>query len=128
MKIAGLIVLYHPGFEVINNIQSYLREIEKLFVVDNSEPNYNSVEQELIKLGANFRYIVNSKNLGIAKALNQGVEAAVSEGFEWLLTMDQDSYFTDNLFFRAIYNYPNPQNVAIFTQKFISQVLRLRVL
>ena len=40
-----------------------------------------------------IEYVYNKKNLGIAKALNLACEKAISDGFKWILTMDQDSYF-----------------------------------
>ena len=35
--------------------------------------------------------ILNKENLGIATALNIGVRKALENGYEWILTMDQDS-------------------------------------
>ena len=35
--------------------------------------------------------ICNDANYGIAKALNIGVEKAISNGYEWVMTLDQDS-------------------------------------
>ncbi len=37
ISIAGVVVLYNPDESVVNNIQSYIQDIEILFVVDNSE-------------------------------------------------------------------------------------------
>ena len=37
MKIAGVVVLYHPTKEDINNIDSYISELDKLYVIDNTE-------------------------------------------------------------------------------------------
>ena len=34
--------------------------------------------------------ILNKENLGIATALNIGVRKALENGYEWILTMDQD--------------------------------------
>lgn len=117
MKIAGVIVLYHPDADIIKNMRSFISEIEKLYVVDNSETNDEHIRYELKTAGFNFQYIKNKQNLGVAKALNQGVEAAVQEDIEWLLTMDQDSFFFDDLFFRAVRNFSDPKGVAIFSPK-----------
>jgi glycosyltransferase involved in cell wall biosynthesis len=37
----------------------------------------------------------NFKNLGIAKALNQGCKKALELNYDWALTMDQDSRWDD---------------------------------
>jgi len=43
MKIAGVIVLYNPNEEVIDNIKSYLEDIEILYAVDNSETKKDEI-------------------------------------------------------------------------------------
>ncbi len=92
MKLAGIVTLYHPDKEVKDNIESYLDVLEKLYVIDNTEKveNYNVLPQK-----DKIVYVPNHENLGVAKALNIGAEMARNEGFEWLLTMDQDSRFQD---------------------------------
>lgn len=40
--------------------------------------------------------ILNFGNLGIARALNVGVQAAADRGYQWVLLMDQDSHIHDD--------------------------------
>ena len=95
MKLAGVVVLYNPELNVKEKINSYLPKLTRLFVVDNS-PNKNNFD--LLPNTKKIKYVCNNENLGIAKALNIGCENAIEEGFEWILTMDQDSEFEkDNL-------------------------------
>jgi rhamnosyltransferase len=89
-KIAAVVILYNPDKEVYNNIMTYLDQTDKLFIVDNSEKvNYSLTEK--IKLLKNTEYICNNSNIGIAAALNLGAGKALNEGYDFLLTMDQDS-------------------------------------
>ena len=37
MKLAGILVLYQPTEENINNIYTYIKLLDKLYVIDNSE-------------------------------------------------------------------------------------------
>ena len=37
MKIAATVILYYPTEKAINNVQSYINGVEKLFIIDNSE-------------------------------------------------------------------------------------------
>lgn len=37
IHLAGVVVLYHPDESVLQNIQSYLSDLDKLYVIDNSE-------------------------------------------------------------------------------------------
>lgn len=96
IRIAGLVVLYNPQNDVWGNINSYLSDIEVLFVVDNSE-NYNLPLIENLKRNDKIIYTNNFGNKGIAKALNIGAKQAIEAGFDWLLTMDQDSSATNGM-------------------------------
>ena len=93
MRYAGVIVLYNPDNEIYDNIQSYIDEVEKLYVVDNTEEkNMKNMKFKSKKI----KYIPLKENKGIAYALNKGAKEAIKEGYDWLLTMDQDSKFENN--------------------------------
>ncbi len=94
MKIAGVVVLYNPDESVILNIDSYIKDIELLYVFDNSEIKTELIV-EIEKINK-VKYFSVGKNMGIGYALNYVCEMAVKEGYDWLLTMDQDSYFEPN--------------------------------
>ena len=49
IRIAGVVVLYNPNPVVIENIKSYINEIEYLFAIDNSEYPNNEIVEELRK-------------------------------------------------------------------------------
>jgi rhamnosyltransferase len=93
LKIAGVVVLYNPDEKVRENILSYINHIGKLYVVDNT-PNKNNFQ--LLPKSKKITYIPNNKNLGIAASLNIGARGSIDDGYKWLLTMDQDSKFTDD--------------------------------
>lgn len=94
MKIAGVVVAYNPTDSINDCIKSYIDNVEKLYVVDNSSKD----NSDKILKNKKIEYITEHNNLGIAKALNIAAEKAYEEGYEWLLTMDQDSEFEgDNL-------------------------------
>ncbi|SFD55559.1 glycosyltransferase [Spirosoma endophyticum] len=91
-SIAGSVILYNSNMQVIKNIHSYIDQINHLFVIDNSEKvNYELVEK--IKMISNITYIYNGSNLGVAYALNQAANMAIRFGYQFLLTMDDDTYF-----------------------------------
>jgi rhamnosyltransferase len=89
LKTAGIVVLYNSQDEIIDTISSYLDQIDRLFVVDNSEVR-RPVAEKIVGL-PKTEYIGNGKNLGVAKALNIGAAQAMESGYDFLLTMDQDS-------------------------------------
>lgn len=92
MKISTTVIWYNPDNKNIENIKTYLNYFEKLFIIDNSQNNNKGLVE--ILESTKVEYIYNKeKNLGIASALNLVCEKSIKEGFSWILTMDQDSYF-----------------------------------
>ena len=92
IKLASVVVFYNPSKENIKNIDSYEKEIDKIYVVDNTDDDL-----ERIKSTKKIEYIKLGENKGIATALNIGAKRAIEEGYEWLLTMDQDSKMTEEI-------------------------------
>lgn len=91
MKIAGVVVLYNPEETVLENIQTYLPFLNKLYVVDNSTKEITFLDK--IKKLPKVNYISMDGNKGIALALKTATDRAIEEGFEYLLTMDHDSKY-----------------------------------
>ncbi len=92
--IAG-IVLYNPDpVRLKENIEAIRTQVEMIVLVDNasSDKNYLSViDSDKIVL------VKNTKNEGIAFALNQILQFAYDAGYGWVLTLDQDSVATDGM-------------------------------
>jgi len=86
MKLAAVVVFYNPSNKNIKNIDNYIDIIDKLYVVDNSEDNDIKIESN-----KKIEYIKLGENKGIAYALNIGAKKAIEDGYNYLLTLDQDS-------------------------------------
>lgn len=104
IKYAGVVVLYNPDEQVLDNISSYIKYLDRLYLIDNSEEYGFEFGDRVQKkfLDGNFEYINMKGNKGIASALNIGIEKASRDGFNWILTMDQDSAFSTNII--AVYD------------------------
>ncbi len=113
-EIVASVILYHPEKYVVQNILSYLKAVSKVYVLDNSEI-YDPLVVSKIKTIPNVHYFSNDGNKGIASALNLAADRAINDGFEWLLTMDQDSSFADKKFFDFFHAYSSKSDVAIFS-------------
>jgi len=116
--IAGVVVLYFPDEEeLFRNISSYIEHLAVLYVIDNTGPKSGDSIYEKLSNFQKIQIIKNTKNEGIAKALNKAAESAFSKGFKWLLTMDQDSFFESdegNRYFSFFYeNFINKDNIAV---------------
>lgn len=119
-KICAVVIWYNPTRKMRRNLYTYFNCVDKIYIVDNSSES----NEKLIK-GLNcfkIEYISNSKNLGIGKALNIACQKAIKDKYDWILTMDQDSYFEKNsvknyLIFLKKNNEAN-ENIAIIAPKY----------
>lgn len=86
--IAG-IVLYNPDMNRLQeNIHAIKGQVDKLVLVDNGSmiPEYTQYEDE------DYIVIIHyTENRGIAVALNDILKYAYDNGYQWALTLDQDS-------------------------------------
>lgn len=86
MKIAAGIILYHPDIERLNeNISSIYPQVDHLFLVNNGSQGIN------IEKYPNITWINNSTNKGVAFGLNQILNQCYEQGYDWVITLDQDS-------------------------------------
>lgn len=109
MILAG-ITLFNPNIEGLKrNIKAIIGQVDKLICVDNGTQNIDEIEVEITKLFPDVYFIKNGKNLGIATALNQMFQFAEVEGFDWVLTLDQDSVCPKNIIseYRVHCDIPN---------------------
>jgi len=124
-KIAAAVVLYNPSKEVINNIISYISEINRLFVVDNSIADNQYLLTVIPGFEEKITYISSGENNGIGYALNTAATLAIEQGYQWMLTMDQDSCFdhtSSSTFFNRPHTTENVSLVGIFTPVHATQV------
>ena len=129
-KVAAVVVLYNPDKNYIKNINTYLYHVSLLVIVDNSEiPDY-SVYSSLENIN-HIKFVINKENTGISKAINDGIKIAVKEGFEWVLTMDQDSFFENNmieiLYLKGYFTAGQPAGNRVFCGNYpVNRINNLR--
>jgi len=116
--LAGCTVLFNAKLDVLNNIDTYRSKLGKLFIVDNSSTP-NPLIVDYIKDKHNIVYIPLNKNTGIAYALNFACQLAKDEGFQWILTMDQDSCFVSEKIFDYDYRELVSNGVAIVAAAYV---------
>ena len=96
IKMAALTILYHPTDKTIQNLNSYAAQFEKIYIYDNTETPTSDIQDKLLLL-KNAVYISEGENKGLSKVINQICRLAVKEGFDWLITFDQDSRPLDGM-------------------------------
>lgn len=90
-NLIAVIVTHFPSDIVFENIKKLEEECKEILIVDNGS---NGESLEIIKkLEQREKISVYycKENLGIAAALNIGINYAIEQQVEWLLTFDQDS-------------------------------------
>ena len=99
MDISAGIVLFNPDINRLKeNISAVIVQCTHIYLVDNGSNNTDEVKELLNQYNqSKISILCNTENQGIAKALNQLTAAAQKGGFEWILTLDQDSVAPSNI-------------------------------
>lgn len=92
MKICAGIVLYNPDIHKLSaNIRAIRDQVDALLLVDNGSGNAAAIDELLSGETKPYVMLRNAENKGIAAALNQLCAYALAHGYDWCLTLDQDS-------------------------------------
>ncbi|EOL49393.1 glycosyltransferase [Enterococcus caccae] len=114
-KICAGIVTYNPEIELlIKNLNLIKRQVEKIYIFDNGSSNLENIKE----IDKDIEVISVGKNVGIAKALNNIMQHASDEEYEWVLSMDQDTLLGENVI-KKYSEYLNDESVGILTLKVI---------
>lgn len=121
-KIAAGIVLFNPEINRLKeNIESIINQVDLLILIDNYSDNQTDLNSLIKDYNQSLIIVKNKKNHGIAYALNQIVYYSEKEGYEWVLTLDQDSVAPYNL----VDNYKKwilyDENAGIFTVRIVDR-------
>lgn len=88
-KYCALVVLYNPTEQTVANLMSFSRCGFPLIAMDNT-PGLNENSTRICEL-ENMEYHSMGGNAGLAEALYQGCEIAIEKGYDYVLTLDQDT-------------------------------------
>ena len=116
MELAAVVVIFNPlsiGVEKIkSNMLTYTPFCKKVYIVDNSDQEYSHCFGDI----KDACYVSNKNKGGIAGAHNLGCLKALEDGFDWVVTMDQDSCFEDKQFghyVELVENYQSNDDCAV---------------
>lgn len=107
MKISTIIVTFNNKDTILQCIDSVLLQnkdsLSKIIVIDNcSSDNTVKIINQKTTQGNNIHLIQNGKNLGFAKAVNQGLDILAKESSDLVLLLNPDAFLEKNLFNKAI--------------------------
>ncbi len=118
---AALVVTFHPDCAIGDRLARIAALVETVIVVDNhSAPDeVEMLRAASTKTGAQL--VENPANLGIAAALNRGMEIAMAAGRKWILAFDQDTDPEPDLLERIADVFdalPEPERVAVLAANY----------
>ena len=93
--VLAVVVTYRPDTAVLTDLlRELLAQADQVLIVDNTPAHDDRVHAALAdfpEIAGTLRLVRLGSNLGIAAALNIGIQAAIAEHFDYVLLSDQDS-------------------------------------
>ncbi|MGG2468152.1 glycosyltransferase family 2 protein [Paraclostridium bifermentans] len=128
-KILAAIVTYNPDLERLQkNINAIEPQVEHLIIVDNGSKNINLISRIKGECKIKIDLIENEENIGIASALNQALDYAYKNNFDWILTLDQDSICDINMIseMKSQYEKEDNKNIALIAPNILDENITLK--
>lgn len=114
MKVLAGIVLYNPDLNRLNeNVNNIIKQVDEIILIDNNSRNIKEILIYLDKI-KKVKLVKNKENKGIAYALNQILNYAYDNDYEWFITLDQDSV-VNNALIKEYKKYININNIAMMS-------------
>jgi rhamnosyltransferase len=96
--VCGIVVTYHPDAHFPVRLRSISSQLDAVVIVDNGSAEAEvSMLRDIAAHHTGLTLILNSENLGIARALNIGAQRAAILGYRWVLLLDQDTRVHDDM-------------------------------
>jgi rhamnosyltransferase len=90
--VCAVVVAFFPDADFEARLREIIPQVNALVVVDNTPVSVCKQRLKTLTEHAGYVQIIeNHANVGVAEALNQGLERAEQLGCKWLLTLDQDT-------------------------------------
>jgi rhamnosyltransferase len=89
--VCAIVVTYHPDAALPIRLNNVSAQVGTLVIVDNGSAD---AERDMLREAASdpkIDLVFNLDNLGVARALNIGIQRAVALGYSWVLLLDQDT-------------------------------------
>ncbi len=88
--VCAIVVAYNPDASSIECIRGILEAAARTVIIDNQSGE--ACVRQLRELASpRVTLVENPRNVGVAAALNQGIETAAALGYRWFLLFDQDT-------------------------------------
>jgi rhamnosyltransferase len=117
----AVIIAFNPDAGFCERCFRTLDEVGSVIVVDNGSSEAGRKTIATLADVPGIFLIVNDENKGLGCALNQGIRLAMSKGFQWICTLDQDSLMQPG-FKRAMENIASQLDERVVDLGFLAPV------
>ena len=101
----AVVVTYEPELKNFQRVLAALEpQVQRIIVVDNHSPQHETL-QAITQVQSSAQFLPLEANMGVAHALNIGIEAALSQHAQFVLLMDQDSIATKGMVQKLLTGY-----------------------
>ena len=95
-QILAVIVTYNPDIDVLKkNIEALSHQTSEVVIYDNRSVNVDAI-REISEKYETVKLVLNYDNLGLPVNYNKAIDICIEKGYEWLLTMDQDTIIPED--------------------------------
>jgi rhamnosyltransferase len=121
IHVCAVLVTYHPDGEFPRRLGSVAQQVGAIVIVDNGSTDAEVTMLRECALDPAIALVLNSENLGVARALNIGIQRAASLGYSWVLLVDQDSRIESDMaetLWSILESFPDRERLAIVGSNF----------
>jgi len=91
---AGIVTFNPDLLRLRENVSAILPQVDEVVIFDNGSANIEEIEEQF---DLECTILKCSENVGIAAALNEICRYSDNKGYEWVLTLDDDSVSPENM-------------------------------
>ena len=127
--VCAVLVTYHPDAEFAATVSGISEQVGAIVIVDNGSAAAELAMLREIAVDPAVALVLNSENLGLARALNMGIQRASALGYRWALLLDQDSRIERDMVKTLIAvhkSFPDKEHLAIIGSGFRERHRRSR--
>ena len=119
--VCAIVVTYRPDAAFPSRLRGLSPQVGMIVIVDNGS---SDAERRMLREAASdstVDLVFNAENLGLARALNIGIQRAATLGYSWVLLLDQDTRVELDMVttLLAIYaSFPGRERLAVLGSNF----------
>jgi rhamnosyltransferase len=95
--VCAVLVTYHPDEHLPDRVSRVAPQVGATVIVDNGSRDGSSIMLRELAARPELTLVNNAENLGIARALNLGLQHALAHGYSWALLLDQDTEVDEDM-------------------------------